>query len=388
MRRSNIIFTLFFVVAAGTIPLVQTLLEVKDKERPYLTNVFTNIPHEKFLREFEEELESRSFAGNSLRPLLQKIRVKFGDLGPKAVLGRDGWLFYTPDVDYLIGRDYDHPSVLNPGIGKAPAKDWDVIEAIVDFRNQLKARGIDLLVVPVPGKPSIYPEKLARKYKANQTELFSRTHKILNRLQDQGVETIDLFPLFLQEKQNPGSRYLEDIYLKRDTHWNARALRVAARAMAARVQSTPWYDSIPKTEYTLVEKQVLRNGDIGEMTNLPGRREMFPPETTLAFQVVKKDGGAQYRNAKKSPVLFLGDSFSRIYHRDAPQSAGVVAHIAYELSMPLRAVISDGGASTMVRDELAQKPELLQGTKLVIWEFVERDIRFGMDGWKKVPLAK
>ena len=36
--------------------------------------------------------------------------------------------------------------------------------------------------------------------------------------------------------------------------------------------------------------------------------------------------------------------------------------------------------------ELAGKAELFDGKKLVNWEFVERDTRFGTEGWKDVPL--
>src|SRR5437762_9982012 len=36
----------------------------------------------------------------------------------------------------------------------------DPIPAIVDFREQLKKRGIDLLLMPVPPKAAIYPEKI------------------------------------------------------------------------------------------------------------------------------------------------------------------------------------------------------------------------------------
>jgi hypothetical protein len=39
-----------------------------------------------------------------------------------------------------------------------------------------------------------------------------------------------------------------------------------------------------------------------------------------------------------------------------------------------------------VRQELARRPQLLNGKTVVIWEFVERDIRFGTEGWKAVPL--
>jgi hypothetical protein len=84
----------------------------------------------------------------------------------------------------------------------------------------------------------------------------------------------------------------------------------------------------------------------------------------------------------------LGDSFLRIYERDEPGSAGFIAHLARELSQPLASIVNDGGASTLVRQELSRKSGLLEGKSLVIWEFVERDIRFGMEGWQGVPLPE
>ena len=54
--------------------------------------------------------------------------------------------------------------------------------------------------------------------------------------------------------------------------------------------------------------------------------------------------------------------------------------------MPLASIVNDGGASTLVRQQLSRKPELLRGKKLVVWEFVERDVRFGTEGWQPVPL--
>jgi hypothetical protein len=37
-----------------------------------------------------------------------------------------------------------------------------------------------------------------------------------------------------------------------------------------------------------------------------------------------------------------------------------------------------------VRQQLAGRPSLLDGKKVVIWEFVERDIRFGTEGWQVI----
>jgi len=108
-------------------------------------------------------------------------------------------------------------------------------------------------------------------------------------------------------------------------------------------------------------------------------------------------------------VLVLGDSFCRIYQypeppslgelpaaagrreetgtkRLLPGSAGFVSHLALALQSPVDAIVSDGGASTEVRRRLSTNPEILEGKKVVVWEFVERDIALGRAGWEDVPL--
>jgi hypothetical protein len=78
----------------------------------------------------------------------------------------------------------------------------------------------------------------------------------------------------------------------------------------------------------------------------------------------------------------------RIYQSDEPGAAGFIAHLARELRQPLTTIVSDGGASTIVRQELVRRSRLLTNKKLVIWEFVERDIGAGADTWQIVTLRK
>ena len=85
-------------------------------------------------------------------------------------------------------------------------------------------------------------------------------------------------------------------------------------------------------------------------------------------------------------MLVLGDSFLRIYQTDDPKAAGFLAHLARNLKRPVASIVNDGGASTLVRQQLRRNPDLLEGKKLVVWEFVERDLRFGTEGWKKIPI--
>ncbi len=69
-----------------------------------------------------------------------------------------------------------------------------------------------------------------------------------------------------------------------------------------------------------------------------------------------------------------------------PGSAGFISLLARELKSPVDAIVSDGGASTDVRRRLSTHAEILEGKKVVIWEFVERDIALGREGWEDVPL--
>ena len=104
--------------------------------------------------------------------------------------------------------------------------------------------------------------------------------------------------------------------------------------------------------------------------------------------MVRPDTGTPYRDEPESEVLILGDSFLRIYEQDEPGAAGFIAQVARELGRPLTSIVNDGGASTLVRQSLSRRPALLTNKKLVIWEFAERDIRYGAEGWQIVPLTR
>ena len=388
-RKQQIGIIVLFLSILFAIPVIQGILEIRAGEKPYLVNLFIHRPTEKNLRKFERELEDRSFIENALRPPMQYLQYLIGrDAGNKAIPGLNGWLFYRPGMDFLTCPYYNDPRIIMPAAG-APKQDWDVVAAITDFRDQLKKRGIDLLVVPVPGKASIYPEMLTRRKIDNIEKIPAHTKKLINELRGRNVQVIDLFELFLEEKGKNDTAAKEKMYLPRDTHWTARALRLAAKAIADRVREKEWYrERELVTEYELRDTTVSRYGDIGEMTQIPHNRKLFKIQTTCAYRVFEKKSGKPYRNNKKSPILYLGDSFSRIYQTDTPKSAGIIAHIAYELSMPLKAIVNNGGASTLVRRQLVRKKRYLQNTRLVIWEFVERDIRFGMEGWQLIDLPE
>jgi hypothetical protein len=122
------------------------------------------------------------------------------------------------------------------------------------------------------------------------------------------------------------------------------------------------------------------------MLQSPPLERAIEPEEIPCRQVVRGDTGEPYRDDAGAGLLVLGDSFLRIYGQDEPGAAGFVAHLARGLRRPLASLVSDGGASALVRQELCRRPQLLAGKAAVLWEFVERDIRFGAEGWPVLPL--
>jgi hypothetical protein len=122
------------------------------------------------------------------------------------------------------------------------------------------------------------------------------------------------------------------------------------------------------------------------MLQVPQLERNAVAEKVPCYQVLRRDTLEPYRDDGSSEILVLGDSFLRIYETDEPGAGGFIAHLARELRQPVTSIVNDGGASTLVRQELSRRPAYLANKKVVIWEFVERDIRLGVEGWQRVPL--
>lgn len=362
--------------------------------------IFYTIFNREYLRKYENELEETSVFANTVRPFMQYFRyITLRDWGEKAVEGKNNWLFYKQGVDYLI-RPYilDRRSVVVDH-EDTPIMD-NAIDSIVSFKEKLTKRDIELMVVIVPGKASIYPDVLSSGISADKAGTFGHSLRMMHELNARGIETVDLFTALAKSREDDVV-YGDSLYLSQDTHWRTRGVQVVARTIADQIKMKPWYEELgPKVEYVLDTVTVERDGDVRVMVDLPEFKWLFfsvpfVKEKVLCNQVYQirrdEDSAVISRNLfrddfQRSKILVLGDSFSRVYQTDKPRSAGWISHLAYELSLPVCSIVSDGGASTLVREKLARKKSVLRGKKLVIWGFVERDIRYGAEGWKDIEL--
>jgi len=374
-RAAELVLVTFFLALVASGLLIQTTLELSRGEAPGALEVFRQKPTAANLRAYERQLEDSSIVARVLRPLFQFAQFAWlRDGGEKALVGRDGWLFYKPGCDDMVARA--HPTANSTN---------DPVAAIVAWRDALAARGIHLLVVPAPNKESVYPDRLTRRMAADQGVLSSTTRDVLARLKSANVECVDLFALFAEARSNAIASSAAPLYLKQDSHWSPAGVALAAKAVGRRLVELGW--AKPGTvEYRELAVPVERLGDVVRMMQSARLETAAVPERVPCVQVVRGDTGQPYRDHGDSEILILGDSFLRIYEQDEPGSAGFVAHLAKELKQPLTSLVNDGGASTLVRQELYRRPALLKNKKVVVWEFVERDLRLGTEGWQRVPL--
>jgi hypothetical protein len=411
-----------FGLILGSAPLIQIALEWGRGERIQAVDLLRYSPRSENLRRYERTLEERSWVAALTRPMMREAMFKaLGEPGQHATVGEGGWLFYRPGVRYLVEPDRRVVSTAETRWKNVEGvtRRQNALRVIRQFRDQLLEREIRLLLLPVPGKASVYPDRLSGRYAGRLEDFRSPTQGFLEELVAAGVEVVDLFNLFRERRASE-----DDLYLGQDTHWTPRGAELAAEAVGNRLGALGWVESGTNV-FGLREARVRRMGDIIEMTQVKGLRRRYPGQVVTGRQVVDPELGllvpprserpGTYRDPRgKSQVLLLGDSFSRVYQYAEPQSlgerlelsgeerprqpdlmgatrlypgsAGLVSHLARALGQSVDAMVSDGGASTDVRRRLSMNPEILEGKRVVVWQFVERDLQLGE--WDEVPLPR
>lgn len=345
--------------------------------------IWKSLPHPDQLKSAERQLERDSVVSQWLLPAVQSWLVgKLGAGTEQVYQGREGWLFYRPDVDYVTGPGFLTPSQLKRR-GHAARIQPDPIKAIVQFRDQLAARGIELLILPAPTKASLAGEKLSARVSPGTLLQNSSFSEFKQRLADAGVRVFDPAPFLADRKANAPDTPL---YLQTDTHWRPETMEFVAQKLAAFLNIVvPDGPSAAK-----IPVQIAGAGDVARMLRLPENEKFYPKQTVTIQQVTL--GTALWKPSRESDVLLLGDSFANIFSLEAlgwGESAGLAEQLSYAISdYPLDCILrnSDGAFATreMLANELARGRDRLAGKKLVIWEFAARELAFG--DWKLLEM--
>ena len=386
-RQGLIALFLLTIVVVPTIQLIGEFRAAGSISRMPMVSIFKSlpwVPHAEDLKRVERSLENESLVSQWLLPRVQYLlTVLLGAGNEQVYSGQDPWLFYRADVDHVIGPPFLDPIRLKHRL-QASRVQPDPVKAIVDFRNQLAAREIDLVVLPVWVKPSVEGEMLAVS-NANRVEARGALpnpsfNEFKARLERAKVRLFDPAPPLMERGTN------RPLYLETDTHWRPETMEFVAERLADFLQLAPAAGS---TSPTIIEKEIVARGDIAAMLKLSRADKFFPPERVTIRQVVT--GNALWRPSKEADVLLLGDSFSNIFSFEAMgwgESAGFAEHLSFALRRPIDCILRNSDASFATREilsnELARGRDRLAGKKLVIWEFAARELSFG--NWKLLDL--
>lgn len=337
------------------------------------------LPRAADLKSAEKSIETESVVSAWLLPRVQAVLT--GELGAgneQVYLGRGGWLFYRPDVEYITGPPFLDVAQMRRRDRVQP----DPVKAIVDFRDQLAVRGIELITVPLPVKPGIDANKLSARAEGRAPFHNKSFAEFKARLEKAGVRVFDPVPSLMQGETGAPR------YLQTDTHWRPETMELVAENLAAVI---PPSSSTPRAPLPVAQKEINGSlGDLARMLKLPPSQNFYRPEKVTIHEVLS--GNALWHPTKDADILLLGDSFSNIFSLETAgwgESAGFAEHLSRALGgRPLDCILRNGEGANATREilsrDLARGRDRLAGKKLVVWEFVERELAIG--DWKLLEM--
>lgn len=382
------------------------------------------------ITEYTDALKEDSLLSDVLLPSVQRaMAANFGVGTERAYVGRNGWLFYRPDVDYII-----MPGFLDPRWTRRRAngvKDWadpvaiDPVPAIADFAAQLERRGIRLVLLPTPVKPMIQPEKLSRRFDRSRAAIQNASYpRFLQRLRAAAPHIVVYDPTDDMLAAKHAGADPTDLYLRTDTHWTPDAMDLVAQELSKRalnVLSSPSPSTAAvgssnssdssRAPFLSLPTQVANSGDVAGMLQprcrtAPVRdfyqalgadwalhsdaNDVFPRQSVTIHRVLDARGNA-WKADPAADVLLLGDSFSNIFSSldmGWGSSAGLAERLSFHLRRPIDAIVrNDAGAHAtrrMLADHLRAGRDRLANKKVVIWQFAMRELASG--DWQMIEM--
>lgn len=236
----------------------------------------------------------------------------------QVMLGKEGWLFYSPENDGNPIDDYLGNNSFSENEMEA-AKD-----NMLSIQESLERENIEFCLLVPPNKEEVYSRYMPiPSIKAQQ----SRTDKLMDFLSENGVNSVNPKDKLLHFNQN----YLT--YYKQDTHWNELGAYIGTRS----VLKTFGLD-LPE----LSDDRIIKGDHApSDLSNMVGLKNVFEPDYGYTAADVEKDSTTidneivhfHNENAMFDKTVFIvGDSFRKAMVptlRTAFQDVYVVHRIAY-----------------------------------------------------------
>jgi len=361
----------WFALLITVVPVAQLVWELGRGEPIQELELFRRAPTLERLQSYERAIEDNSVVGEAVRKRCQWLGlVALRSGNDKAVVGRHQTIFYRPSLD----------AVISPGFMSDPYQEGHPVDAIVAFRDSLRRHGVDLVLLVVPGKETIYPEWLSSRYPLAAGPPNNRDLPIfLAELERRGVNVVDPTQALWRAKDRA------ELYLRQDSHWTPQGLDIVVDELVRRLPQVQGATRRLKA----VPVEITGHGDLYDMLQLPALPSPFEPQTVVIRRVVDVNTGEPFEPDPGAPIVLLGDSFTNIYslaEMNWGDHAGLGEQLALRLGQPLDVIAQNDGGVNTARATLARNPGRLDGKKLVIWQFAARDLVVSNGEWKRIQI--
>jgi alginate O-acetyltransferase complex protein AlgJ len=331
------------------------------------------------ITEFEDALEDASALDGAILPRAQYILSRYLGAGnEQAYLGTGGEMYYRPDVDYATGPGFLDAAHLARRAKGGPS--WedvpnaDPLPAIRSLDAALRARGISLVLAPIPVRPVLQAHGLAPFARTRAVAHNPSYASFIDALAADGVRAFDATTVLAAT---------EEPYLKADTHWTPRAVERVAGGLAAYIRDDVGLSTRAPAGYTRGREEIENVGDVAAMLKLPPGSGLIAPER-VEIRPVAPSTGEAWAPDSTARVLLLGDSFTNIYSLGAMgwgEGAGLAEQLSHALQEPVDRIALNAGGAYAARQELSQQlvrgADRLADKEVVVYQFAVRELYSG-----------
>lgn len=253
---------------------------------------------------------------------------------------------------------------------------------LIHLNTQLRQRGIDLIVAPVPRKEVVHAEQFSSLAPADGMYVANR-QRFLKQLLDADVEVIDFVPAY----QRARDQHEWFFYDASDFHPADGGIQVQAREITARLaryqfRQMPGY--VPLISRTRPSEFVVPFDGSGM------KKGTRYPATAVDF--VKGGHFEGSHGTLPSPIVLMGDSVT-VFPNNHADEQNLRAHLTHLCGVKLEHLTSLGGSSQAGRLLAREGGDFLADRWVVVFAFAptrlfgsRSSISGGKEGWDLVDL--
>ncbi|PLK72975.1 hypothetical protein C0V73_03945 [Rhizobium sp. TH135] len=205
------------------------------------------------------------------------------------IVGEDGWFFSAEEFKNVSRADIDA-----------------AVDRIADVQRDLDARGIRLVLAPLPAKSDIYSEEVPSLVRG--PAMAETYNAFAAALKDKGIVTADTRQALLAAKP------FGEVFLKSDTHWSPSGAKATAEAVQTSLQVAGI--ALPSESVTAQwQTPVSLWGDLTKFVTSPD----YAPTVGLTQESVPiyrttvnaaAEGADIFGDDTAVPVMLVGTSYS------------------------------------------------------------------------------